>query len=99
MAEFIDDVCYCIDDTNNQLIPKDYIDPTPLAKKTAKILQNMSLSSAKNSLYTFVEMFTFKFLSDIGVLKGVYCFDNIYNIYKEYSDKDAFKQYLTTVRD
>lgn len=33
LAEFIDDVCYCIDDTNNQLIPKDYIDPTPLAKK------------------------------------------------------------------
>ena len=59
----------------------------------------MSLSSAKNSLYTFVEMFTFKFLSDIGVLKGVYCFDNVYNIYKEYSDKDAFKQYLTTVRE
>lgn len=99
LAEFIDDVCYCIDDTNNQLIPKDYIDPTPLAKKTAKILQNMSLSSAKNSLYTFVEMFTFKFLSDIGVLKGIYCFDNVYDIYKTHSDKDAFKQYLTTVRE
>ena len=99
LAEFIDDVCYCIDDTNNQLIPKDYIDPTPLAKKTAKILQNMSLSSAKNSLYTFVEMFTFKFLSDIGVLKGIYCFDNVYNIYKTHSDRDAFKQYLTTVRE
>ena len=99
LAEFIDDVCYCIDDTNNQLIPKDYIDPTPLARKTAKIMQNMSLSSAKNSLYTFVEMFTFKFLSDIGVLKGIYCFDSIYNIYSTQSDKDAFRQYLTTVRE
>lgn len=98
LAEFIDDVCYCIDDTNNQLIPKDYIDPSPLARKTARILQNMSLSSAKNSLYTFVEMFTFKFLSDIGVLKGIYCFDAIYDIYSEQSDKDAFKQYLTTIR-
>ena len=98
LAEFIDDVCYCIDDANNQLIPKDYIDPTPLAKKTARILQNMSLSSAKNSLYTFVEMFTFKFLSDIGVLKGIYCFDSVYDICKTQSDKDAFKQYLTTVR-
>lgn len=99
LADFIDDVCYCIDDTNNQLIPKDYIDPTPLAKKTARILQNMSLSSAKNSLYTFVEMFTFKFLSDIGVLKGIYCFDSVYDIYATQSDKDAFKQYLTTVRE
>lgn len=99
LAEFIDDVCYCIDDTNNQLIPKDYIDPTPLAKKTARILQNMSLSSAKNSLYTFVEMFTFKFLSDIGVLKGIYSFESIYDVYTSQSDKDAFKQYLTTVRE
>lgn len=99
LAEFIDDVCYCIDDKNNQLIPKDYIDPTPLAKKTARILQNMSLSSAKNSLYTFVEMFTFKFLSDIGVLKGIYCFDSVYEIYEKQSAKDAFKQYLTTIRE
>ena len=99
LAEFIDDVCYCIDDKNNQLIPKDYIDPTPLAKKTARILQNMSLSSAKNSLYTFVEMFTFKFLSDIGVLKGIYCFDSVYDVYKNQSARDAFKQYLTTIRE
>ena len=98
LAGFIDDICYCIDDKNNQLIPKDYIDPTPLAKKTARIMQNMSLSSAKNSLYTFVEMFTFKFLSDIGVLKGIYCFDSVYSIYAEQTAKDAFKQYLTTIR-
>lgn len=102
LAEFIDDVCYCIDDTNNQLISKDYIDPTPLAKKTARILQNMSLSSAKNSLYTFVEMFTFKFLSDIGVLKDLYSFDSIYDIYdrdKIQGSKNAFRQYLTTIRN
>lgn len=98
LASFIEDVCYCIDDTNNQLLPKDYIDPTPLAKKTARILQNMALSSAKNSLYTFVEMFTFKFLSDIGVLKGIYNFDSVYNVYNTQSSKDAFNQYLTTVR-
>ena len=48
LAEYIDDVCYCISDTNNQLLPKEYIDPTPLAQKIARILQNMSLSSAKN---------------------------------------------------
>jgi len=59
----------------------------------------MSLSSAKNSLYTFVEMFTFKFLSDIGVLKGIYCFDSVYDIYTTQSAKDAFKQYLTTIRE
>mgnify|MGYP000055107871 CR=1 FL=1 len=98
LAEFIDDVCYCINDSNNKLMPKEYIDPTPLAQKVARILQNMSLSSAKNSLYTFVEFFTFKFLSDISVLKGIYSFEGIYSIYTEQSAKDAFIQYLTTVR-
>ena len=98
LAEFIDDVCYCINDSNNKLMPKEYIDPTPLAQRVARILQNMSLSSAKNSLYTFVEFFTFKFLSDISVLKGIYSFEGIYSIYIEQSAKDAFIQYLTTVR-
>lgn len=99
LAEFIDDVCLCISDTNNRLLPKEFLDPTPLAQKTARILQNMSLSSAKNSLYTFVEFFTFKFLSDIGVLKGIYSFDGIYSIYCSQGSKDAFNQYLTTVRE
>lgn len=99
LAEFIDDICFCISNTNNQILPKEYVDPTPLAQKTAKILQNMSLSSAKNSLYTFVEIFAFKFLSDIGVLKGIYSFDGIYALYKNQGGRDAFLQYLTTVRN
>lgn len=98
LADFIDDVCYCLSDSNDQLIEKQYIDPTPLAKKTARILQNMSLSTAKNSLYTFVEIFTFKFLSDINVLKSIYGFDFIYDVYQKNGGRTAFNQYLTTVR-
>ncbi len=99
LSDFIDDVCNCLSDDNNQILPKQYLDPTNLATKTARILQNMSLSTAKNSLYTFVEVFNFKFLSDIGVLKGSYSFNSIYKIFKNESAKDAFKQYLTTIRD
>ena len=47
---------------------------------------------------TFVEFFTFKFLSDISVLRGIYSFEGIYSVYAEQSSKDAFIQYLTTVR-
>ena len=99
LSDFISDVANCIDNTNNQIYPKDYLDPTYLAKQVARLLQNMSLSSAKNSLYTFVELFTFKFLSDIEVLTGIYSFENIYKIYQEQSAKDAFMMYLTTIRD
>lgn len=99
LSEFIEYVCDCLSDDNNQLLPKQYLDPSNLAQKTARILQNMSLSTAKNSLYTFVEVFNFKFLSDIGVLKGSYSFEAIYKIYTDESAKDAFKQYLTTIRE
>lgn len=99
LSDFIDEVCACLSDENDQILPKQYLDPTDLAKKTARILQNMALSTSKNSLYTFVEVFNFKFLSDIGILKGFYGFDAIYKIYKEESARDAFKQYLTTIRD
>ena len=99
LSDFISDVVNCIDNTNNQIYPKDYLDPTYLAKQVARLLQNMSLSSAKNSLYTFVELFTFKFLSDIEVLTGIYSFENIYKIYQDQSAKDAFMMYLTTIRD
>lgn len=98
LAEYIDRICYCIDEKNDMLLPEEYIDPMPLARKTARIMQNMSLSSAKNSLYTFVEIFTFKFLSDIGILKGIYSFDAIYEISAKQGNRDAFRQYLTTVR-
>lgn len=99
LSDFIDEACNCLSDENDQILPKQYLDPTDLAKKTARILQNMALSTSKNSLYTFVEVFNFKFLSDIGILKGSYSFEAIYRIYKEESARDAFKQYLTTIRD
>lgn len=99
LSEFISEVANSIDDTNNQIYPKEYLDPTCLAKQIARILQNMSLSTAKNSLYTFVELFTFKFLSDIEVLTGLYSFKNIYEIYQKDSVKDAFITYLTIVRN
>lgn len=98
LVEFIDDVCFCVSETNDKLLPKNYLDPTDLAKATARILQKMTLSTAKNSLYTFVELFTFKFLSDIGVLKNIYSFEYVYNINSTVASKDAFNYYLTTIR-
>lgn len=98
LAKFPDDGCHCINDTDNNRLPGKYMDPTPLAQKMARILQNMSFSSAKNSLYAFSELFTFKFLSDIGVLKGTYSFEGICKIYEERGAGDALRQYLTIVK-
>lgn len=98
LSDFINEVCFCISDTNNKVLPKNYLDPTALAKNVARILQNITLSTAKNSLYTFVELFTFKFLSDIGVLKGKHSFEHVYRLNGEDGSREAFNYYLTEIR-
>lgn len=47
-----------------------FYSPTDLAKKIAHILKRMTFTSSKMSLYIFVEVFLFKYLSDINVLKA-----------------------------
>lgn len=43
----------------------------------------MTFASSKMSLYTFVEVFLFKYLSDINVLKDQNSFNYIYKMYSE----------------
>lgn len=98
LSDLINEVCFCISETNNKVLPKNYLDPTALAKNVARILQNITLSTAKNSLYTFVELFTFKFLSDIGVLKGKHSFEYVYKLNGDDGSREAFNYYLTEIR-
>lgn len=90
-AKLINNILQSIDDKNDRILKKEYLDPTSLAIKINKILVNLTFSSAKQSLYTFVEIFLFKYLSDIGVLRGENSFSHIAKMYKpEYLkiDKD-----------
>ena len=57
------------------------VDENGLAKKIARILKRMTFASSKMSLYTFVEVFLFKYLSDINVLKDNNSFSYIYSLY------------------
>ena len=70
IVKFINDISLSISETNNQILKKEFLDPTDLAQKINRILKNLTFASAKMSLYTFVELFLFKYLSDIGVLNG-----------------------------
>lgn len=89
LAEFIDLVSLSIDKKNNTILKQEEIDPTDLAKKIASILKKMTFTSSKMSLYTFVEVFLFKYLSDINVLKDENSFEHIKNLY---SDADNNKR-------
>lgn len=81
VAEFIDLVSLSISAENDTILKLEDIDPTDLAKKIARILKRMTFASSKMSLYTFVEVFLFKYLSDINVLKDNNSFSYIYSLY------------------
>lgn len=104
LADFIDLVSLSLSETNNTILKQDDIDPTDLAKKIARILKRMTFASSKMALYTFVEVFLFKYLSDIGVLKDANSFENIYNLYQEdakvrMTDADILGKYLEGPRE
>lgn len=104
LADFIDLVALSISNKNDTILKLEDIDPTDLAKKIAGILKRMTFASAKMSLYTFVEVFLFKYLSDIDVLKGDNSFSRIYGLYNENksirkTDADILGTYLEGPRE
>ncbi|MBQ2645286.1 hypothetical protein IJG14_06925 [bacterium] len=64
----------------------------------------MTFASSKMALYTFVEVFLFKYLSDINVLTGDNSFNYIYSLYSEKdinrkkTDADILGEYLEKPR-
>ena len=74
------------------------VDPLPLAEKVWQDLWAVSGATPENSLYTFVEIFIFKYLSDLGVLTGMYSFYNLLAQYAGNNDNEVLEFYANTVR-
>ena len=98
LAAFIEKVVLSIDSSNNQIIRFEDLDPTSLAVKISKILKRLSFASSKTSLYTFVELFVFKYLSDIQILKENNNFDYIYTLCNSSSPAEALFAYINGPR-
>lgn len=88
LADFIELVVYSISETNDTLLTIEELDPTDLAVKIAGILKRMTFTTSKMALYTFVEVFLFKYLSDIGILRGENSFSHIAGLYDRKSNPD-----------
>ena len=67
--------------TNDQIKAAATVDPLPLAEKVWQDLWAVSGATPENCLYTFVEIFIFKYLSDLGVLRGMYSFYDLLGKY------------------
>lgn len=85
---------------NSMIIKEATIDPTSLAKQIWQDVWSVSGATPEKCLYTFVELFIFKYLSDLDILDE----DDIGNkinfkdIYKLDPDK-AFKNYSNNARE
>lgn len=73
LSKDIEEIVEKIDDKiskdNNRIGEIQYIDPTPLANKVWQRLYKDTQEKPEVCLYTFVEVFIFKYLSDLGVLR------------------------------
>ena len=79
-----------ISSTNNQLKKVVYLDPTDLATAVHQKIWIAKNSSPETCLYTFVELFIFKYLSDLGVLTGDYSFESLCKKYEDEGNSDEY---------
>ncbi len=83
---------------NDMLQNSPIVDPLPLAEQVWQDLWAVSGATPENCLYTFVEVFIFKYLSDLGVLSGMYSFNNLMMQYQGNNENEVLEFYAKTVR-
>ncbi len=71
-------------------------DPSPLAKKIWQKIWIHTGQNPERCLYNVVELFVFRFLSDVGILSPPYDFDSVYQ--HRDNPEDALKQYARNCR-
>ncbi len=87
-----------INATNDRIKAAATVDPLPLAEKVWQDLWAVSGATPENCLYTFVEIFIFKYLSDLGVLRGMYSFYDLLGKYAGNNDNEVLEYYASVVR-
>ena len=87
-----------INATNDQIKAAATVDPLPLAERVWQDLWAVSGATPENCLYTFVEIFIFKYLSDLGVLRGMYSFYDLLGKYAGNNDNEVLEYYASVIR-
>lgn len=98
LPELIEKIISTINELNDQLKPKQLVNPTDLAKQIWQDIWSVSGATPENCLYTFVELFIFKYLSDLGVLQGIYNFNTLYDSFNKNTEEEVLESYASIVR-
>lgn len=93
LPSLIEKINYSINEKNNQLLPKELVNPTDLARSIWQDIWSVSGATPENCLYTFVELFIFKYLSDLGILRRTNSFDFVMGMYANGDTPDDVLQY------
>ena len=83
LEKLIKKIVISISDKNDNIQKTEYIDPSDLAKAIHQKIWIAKNSSPETCLYTFVELFIFKYLSDLNVLTGNHSFKALYDMYQD----------------
>ena len=97
-VKLISRIISSISKDNDALLEQTVVDPLPLAQQVWQDLWAVSGATPENCLYSFVEIFIFKYLSDLGVLSGLYSFGNLLAQYGGNTDNEVLEFYANTVR-
>jgi type I restriction enzyme M protein len=98
LPELIEKIMFSINELNDQIKPKQLVNPTDLAKQIWQDIWSVSGATPENCLYTFVELFIFKYLSDLGVLQGMYNFNTLYDSFNGNTEDEVLETYASIVR-
>ncbi|WP_341790264.1 N-6 DNA methylase [Rickettsia endosymbiont of Polydrusus tereticollis] len=94
----IEKISYSINETNNQLLSPKLVNPTCLASSIWQDVWSVSGATPENCLYTFVELFIFKYLSDLGILKSRNSFYSLMEMYATDTYDEVLIFYVDNVR-
>ena len=84
--------------SNDRIADRATVDPLPLAQQVWQDLWAVSGATPENCLYTFVEIFIFKYLSDLRVLTGQSSFNALLGLYEENTEDDVLEHYAKIIR-
>lgn len=100
-AKVIGDVYQSIDEDNDKIKQPELVNPTKLARSIWQDIWSVSGATPENCLYTFVELFIFKYLSDLKILNQGINFSHLMERFDYQADdpKDqALEYYASTIR-
>jgi type I restriction-modification system DNA methylase subunit len=98
LPSLIEKIIISINERNDQIKPKKLVNPTDLAKQIWQDIWSVSGAKPEDCLYTFVELFIFKYLSDLRVLHGMHSFYHLIDNFNTNTPDELLETYANAIR-